>query len=62
MKLSFSTKGWHERNFEDFCQMAKDLEFGGIELHNTHSKMFTSADGAFYDYSAAATRRKLLLS
>ncbi|MBQ7541314.1 MAG: AMP-binding protein [Clostridia bacterium] len=60
MKLSFSTKGWHGKSFEDFCAMAKDLDFGGIELHNTHSALFTESDGAFYDYSAAATRRKLL--
>ena len=60
MKLSFSTKGWHGRTFEDFCAMAKDLEFGGIELHNTHSPLFTDPEGAFYDYAAAATRRALL--
>ena len=60
MKLSFSTKGWHDRSFEDFCQMARDLDFGGIELHNTHGELFTSPDGAFYEYTAAATRRKLL--
>ena len=60
MKLSFSTKGWHDRSFEDFCQMARDLDFGGIELHNTHGELFTSPDGAFYEYTAAATRRRLL--
>ncbi|MDD6062824.1 MAG: AMP-binding protein, partial [Oscillospiraceae bacterium] len=60
MKLSFSTKGWHDSDFDTFCAIAKDLEFGGIELHNTHSPMFTEADGAFYDYTAAATRRRLL--
>ena len=59
MKLSFSTKGWHNNRFEDFCAIARDLDFGGIELHNIHSPMFTEADGAFYDYTAAATRRKL---
>ena len=60
MKLSFSTKGWHGRSFDDFCAMAKDLEFGGVELHNTHSPLFTDPEGAFYDYTAAATRRALL--
>ena len=34
MKLSFSTKGWHNRTFDDFCEIAKDLRFSGIELHN----------------------------
>ena len=60
MKLSFSTKGWHGKSFDDFCAMARDLDFGGIELHNTHSALFTQPDGAFYEYSAAATRRILL--
>ena len=32
MKLSFSTKGWHGTTFEDFCSMAHDLDFGGIDL------------------------------
>ena len=60
MKLSFSTKGWHGKTFEDFCTMAHDLDFGGIELHNTHGALFTQPEGAFYDYAAAATRRRLL--
>ena len=59
MKLSFSTKGWHNRTFEDFCDIAKDLKFKGIELHNIHNELFTAKDGAFHDYTAAATVRKL---
>ena len=59
MKLSFSTKGWHNSNFEDFCAIAKDLKFQGIELHNIHNSLFTDKDGAFHDYTAAATVRKL---
>ena len=59
MKLSFSTKGWHNSSFEEFCDIAKDLKFKGIELHNIHNELFTSKDGAFHDYTAAATVRKL---
>ena len=59
MKLSFSTKGWHNSSFEDFCAIAKDLKFEGIELHNIHNRLFTDKDGAFHDYTAAATVRKL---
>ena len=59
MKLSFSTKGWHNSSFEDFCAIAKDLKFEGIELHNIHNRLFTDKDGAFHDYTAAATLRKL---
>ena len=59
MKLSFSTKGWHNSTFDEFCQIAKDLKFSGIELHNIHNRLFTDKDGAFHDYTAAATVRKL---
>ena len=59
MKLSFSTKGWHNSSFEDFCDIALDLKFEGIELHNIHNRLFTDKNGAFHDYTAAATLRKL---
>ncbi len=59
MKFSFSTKGWHNSSFEEFCAVAKDLKFEGIELHNIHNALFTDKDGAFHDYAAAATVRKL---
>ena len=59
MKLSFSTKGWHRSSFDEFCGMANDLGFEGIELHNIHNRLFTDPDGAFHDYAAAATRRRL---
>ena len=59
MKLSFSTKGWHNSSFDDFCEIAKDLKFEGIELHNIHNRLFTDKDGAFHDYAAAKTVRKL---
>ena len=59
MKLSFSTKGWHNNNFEEFCDIARELKFEGIELHNIYNRLFTDKDGAFHDYTAAATMRKL---
>ena len=59
MKLSFSTKGWHNHNFEEFCAIANDFGFEGIELHNIHNRLFTDKDGAFHDYAAAATVRRL---
>ena len=36
-----------------------DLRFQGIELHNIYNRLFTDKDGAFHDYAAAATRRRL---
>jgi len=59
MKLSFSTKGWHNSSFEEFCEMAETMRFGGIELHNIGNRLFTDKNGAFHDYSAASTLRLL---
>ncbi len=59
MRLSFSTKGWHNNSFEEFCDIANYLGFEGIEPHNIHNEMFTQKDGAFYDYNIPSTRRKL---
>ena len=59
MKLSFSTKGWHNNTFDEFCDIAKELKFKGIELHNIHNRLFTDKDGAFHDHTAGATVRKL---
>ncbi len=59
MKLSFSTRGWYNHTFEEFCDIAVELGFGGIELHNINNKLFTNRDGAFHDYAAAATLRRL---
>ena len=59
MKFSFSTKGWHDVSFDEFTSVAQELKFEGIELHNIHGSMFTDKDGAFYDYTSAATVRRL---
>ena len=59
MKLSFSTKGWHNNTFDEFCEIATDLKFQGIELHNIYNRLFTDKDGAFNEYTAAKTVRKL---
>ncbi len=59
MKFSFSTKGWHGHTFEEFCEIAESMNFAGIELHNIHNELFTDKNGAFHDYAAAATLRKL---
>ena len=59
MRFSFSTKGWHGVSFDEFTSVAQELKFEGIELHNIHGAMFTDKDGAFYDYTSAATVRGL---
>ncbi len=57
MKLSFSTKGWTGQSFDDFLEIAKELRFSGIELHNVVRE--SAKESAFQDYSAAKTLRKL---
>lgn len=59
MRYSFSTKGWHDNSFEEFCQFANELGYNGIEPHNIHNHLFTDKNGAFHDYTAAKTMRKL---
>ncbi len=59
MKLSFSTKGWHDRTFDEFCEMAASLGYAGVEIHNLHGQMFVDETGHPYDYAAAATLRRL---
>ena len=59
MKFSFSTKGWHNKSFDEFCNIARELKFGGIELHNINGELFKNKDGAFHGYAAAATVRRL---
>lgn len=59
MKLSFSTKGWHGYLWEDFCKIAEQQHFAGIELHNIHNPSFTEKNGAFYSTHAQATVREL---
>ncbi len=59
MKLSFSTKGWHNKSFDDFCDIAVDMNFKGIELHNIYNSLFTEKDGAFFNHAANVTLRKL---
>ena len=59
MKFSFSTKGWHNHTFEEFCDIASEMNFQGIELHNINNRLFEDKDGAFYNYAAASTVRRL---
>ena len=59
MKLSFSTKGWYNNTFDGFCDIASELKYEGIELHNIKNAVFTDKNGKIFDFSAAATIRRL---
>ena len=45
MKLSFSTKGWQEYCWQDFCRMAKEYGFQGIELHDLRDGFLRGLNG-----------------
>lgn len=38
MKLSFSTRGWAELNWEELQDIALDQRFGGIEVYNLQAQ------------------------
>ena len=59
MKLSFSTKGWHDFVFADFCRFAEDLKLDGIELHNIRGNLFADPKSPLRDATAPATLRAL---
>lgn len=59
MKLSFSTKGWHNVTFPELVKIASEMRYNGIELHNISNEFFNSPDSVFKDYCATATLRML---
>ena len=59
MNFSFSTKGWHGISFDEFCEIANELKFNGIELHNIYNELFADKNGSFSEHNAPLTLRKL---
>ena len=59
MKLSFSTKGWHDQRWPDMCKMASDMGFNGIELHNIRSGILTEDDGPVNPQKYAVINHRL---
>ena len=57
MKLSFSTKGWHGFSWEDFCNVAYEQGFSGIEIHNIENPVFIDKQGPLSPAVAQATVR-----
>lgn len=58
MRLSISTFGWNEYTWEDFCRIAKESGFSGIEIHNAFVP--NSESGIFNPDYANATYRELI--
>ena len=60
MKLSFSTRGWADRSWEQLVADAAEMNFGGIEVYNAlRDETLTGAAGPFHKYSLLSTYRSL---
>ena len=59
MKLSFSTRGWKDYSFSQFCDAAKNMGFHGLELHDLRDPAFHGEDRIFDPDTAGLTTRKL---
>ncbi len=60
MKLSFSTRGWSNLNWEDTVNIAEEMGFSGIEVYNLPKfDPMLDRSGPFHKYNAAATVRQL---
>lgn len=60
MKLSFSTRGWPDLDWEQMLQLCIDMGFTGIEVYNLPKfDPLTDRSGPFHKYQTAATVRQL---
>ena len=60
MKLSFSTKFHKGKRFNDFLEMADELKYDGIEIHDIFSESFPGRGSPFNPDMALATKRELI--
>ena len=60
MKLSFSTRGWNDLTFDEFMDIADEMDFAGIEVYKLikDKDLFVKGE-AFNQYNIAATVRQL---
>ena len=60
MKLSFSIKGWQNYGWEDYLNIASELGFAGVELHNIKNKEFRSSGNPFDPANSFAIVRDMI--
>ncbi len=60
MRLSFSTRGWNDITFDEFMNIADEMDFAGIEVYKLikDKDLFVKGE-AFNQYNIAATTRAL---
>ncbi len=59
MKLAFSTKNWKGYSWSDFCCIAQDIGFKGIEIHDIEDDIFSAQNGPLHPDNTPSVRRKL---
>ena len=60
MRLSFSTRGWNDINWDRFLDVAEEMDFSGIEVYKLiGNKELYVKGGVFNQYNIAATTRQL---
>ena len=60
MKLSFSTRGWIDRSWDELVDLAQRMDFHGIEVYNAQGiQELSGKGGPFHKYDARATVRDL---
>lgn len=62
MKLAFSTKFHKNKSLDEFLNMADELKYGGIEIHDFRDQMFSGRTSPFNPDMASSTKRKLINS
>ena len=58
MKISFSTYGWDNNTWSQFCETAKSLQFGGVEIDSVTGPLFADKGAPFYGATGAKTARE----
>ena len=60
MKLSFSTRGWANLNWDDTVSVAAEMGFSGIEVYNLPKfDPMLDRSGPFHKYNVAQSVRQL---
>lgn len=62
MKLAFSTRFHKGKSFDDFLNLAEELRYSGIEIHDFKDPAFSGRTSPFNPDMASATKRKLINS
>ena len=58
MKLAFSTDYWKGFSWAEYCAIAKEMQFSGIEIHDIDEAVF-KAPGAIFSERGASVARQL---